>query len=81
MNDIKLTDFGIAELQIAVGLFEDKMDDITRKQQIISCFDESDLKSELTEQYKKDFEIVQLWKVQLENALGFVAQGERIASN
>jgi hypothetical protein len=81
MDEIKLTDFGVDELQVAVGLFEEQMDTLNNKLQQISCFPDGEVRQELTTEYNRQFEIVQLWKVQLENALGFVSQRETMQSN
>lgn len=82
MNDAKLSDFSIDELQIAIGLFEDNLGVIVDKlQKVNTFFPAGPLRDELELEYNKQFIIVQLWKVQLENALGIVAQRERITNN
>lgn len=68
MDEIKLTHFTVEQLDYAIAMFTDCMDDLAHKMDLVQPFDGEYLKVELLETVTKEFAIAQLWRVQLENA-------------
>jgi hypothetical protein len=77
---VSLNDFSREELEFAINVMTDVIDDLNRKIQQLSDFEDSELKTRFMSETDKDFETALLWRVQLSNALDQVKNTEKIAN-
>jgi hypothetical protein len=78
---VSLNDFSREELEFAINVMTDVIDDLNRKIQQLSDFEDSELKTGLMYDMDKDFETALLWRVQLSNALDEVKNTEKITNS
>ena len=76
-----LNEFTGEQLTAAIALFRERLDDLSGKLDMLTTFEDSELKTELMKICNDDFNTFQLWLVQLENAREEVVKSETVNLN
>jgi len=76
-----LNEFTGEQLTSLIAVCRERMEDLSGKLDMLTTFEDSELKTELMKICNDDFDTFQLWAVQLENAREEVIKKETVTLN